>query len=206
MTSRSNVTQLGKSQQLTRSSTSPLDDLFPSSSRQCFAILRAAPCCQLGVLYGAAAVDLVFDIAPRRRVPDTGSLSFVPVLVGSRSAGGSGRCCNRRLCLRHRHLNMCSVFYFCTVFQDLFKLFLTKCFRAVFDNASRSSVPPLVGEPSAFWTVQQQCLRHVNLVFYIVPSTKCFRAVLDNLSRSFVPPLVGEPSASWTVLQQSTLS
>ena len=36
---------------------------------------------QLGVLDGAAAVDVVFDIAPRRPVRDADLLSLVPVLV-----------------------------------------------------------------------------------------------------------------------------
>ena len=64
---------------------------------------------QLGALKGAAAVDIVFDMATSktclRPVPDADSLSFVPVLVGPEPASGSGRCCSRRPRLRHGHLD-----------------------------------------------------------------------------------------------------
>jgi len=59
---------------------------------------------QLGVLDGATVVAFVI-LSPRIPVPDTDSLSFVPVLVGPWSAGGSGRCCYRRPRLLHDHLD-----------------------------------------------------------------------------------------------------
>jgi hypothetical protein len=64
---------------------------------------------QLGALKGAAAVDIVFDMATSktclRPVPDADSLSFVPVLVGPEPASGSGRCCSRRPRHQHGHLD-----------------------------------------------------------------------------------------------------
>jgi hypothetical protein len=64
---------------------------------------------QLGVLEGAAAVDIVFDMAASmtclRPVPDANSLSLVAVPVGPGPASGSGRCGRRRPRLQHGHLD-----------------------------------------------------------------------------------------------------
>ena len=94
-------------QQSTWSSTLPLEDLFATKIR-CLTCRFLSDQCQLVGLDGAAAVDLVFDMATSttcfRPVPDADSPSFVSVLVGPWPASGSGRCCSRQPRVRHGHL------------------------------------------------------------------------------------------------------
>ena len=64
---------------------------------------------QLGALKGAAAVDIVFNMATSKTclppVPDADALSLVSVPVGPGPASGAGRCGSRRPRLRHGHLD-----------------------------------------------------------------------------------------------------
>jgi len=107
------------------------DDLFPSCSRQRFAVLRAASC--RGTVSSApdsaSTVDLVFDIASSKTCPNTDSLSFVPVHCRPWSAGGS--------------VDAATVDLVFDIAPS------TTCYRPVADNVSRFIMPLLVGEPPA---------------------------------------------------------